>query len=52
MACSPSFEGAVEEAADRVWLRFEDQTFTYAQARARIGGAAAALAERTLLDGR
>jgi crotonobetaine/carnitine-CoA ligase len=39
------FEGAVADAADRVWLRFEDQTFTYAQARARIGGAAAALAE-------
>jgi carnitine-CoA ligase len=40
------FEGAVADAGDRVWLRYEDQTFTYAQARARIGGAAAALAER------
>ena len=40
------FEGAVADAADRVWLRYEDETFTYAQARARIGGAAAALAER------
>jgi crotonobetaine/carnitine-CoA ligase len=40
------FDGAVEDAADRVWLRYEDETFTYAQARARIGGAAAALAER------
>jgi crotonobetaine/carnitine-CoA ligase len=39
------FEAAVEEAADRVWLRYEDEAFTYAQARARIGGAAAALAE-------
>ena len=40
------FEGAVADAPGRVWLRYEDQTFTYAQARARIGGAAAELAER------
>jgi crotonobetaine/carnitine-CoA ligase len=39
------FEGAVAEAADREWLRYEDQVFTYAQARARIGGAALALRE-------
>ena len=40
------FDGAVADAADRVWLRFEDETFTYAQARARVGGAAAELAAR------
>ena len=45
------FEGAVAEAADREWLRYEDQAFTYAQARARIGGAAAALAERGAAKG-
>jgi len=45
------FEGAVADAADRVWLRYEDETFTYAQARARIGGAAAALAERGARQG-
>ena len=39
------FEGAVAEAAEREWLRYEDEVFTYARARARIGGAAAALAE-------
>jgi crotonobetaine/carnitine-CoA ligase len=45
------FEGAVAEAADRVWLRYEDQRFTYAQARARIGGAARELAERGAAKG-
>ena len=40
------FEAAAADAGDRVWLRFEDEEYTYAQARARIGGAAAALAER------
>jgi carnitine-CoA ligase len=39
------FELAVAEAADREWLRYEDQVFTYAQARVRVGGAAEALAE-------
>jgi crotonobetaine/carnitine-CoA ligase len=45
------FEEAVAEAADREWLRYEDQVFTYAQARARIGGAAAELAERGAAKG-
>jgi len=39
------FEGAVADAPDREWLRYEDQVFTYARARARIGGAARALRE-------
>ena len=38
------FDAAVAEAGDRVWLRFEERTFTYAQARQQIGRAAAALA--------
>ncbi|HEY1276562.1 MAG TPA: AMP-binding protein [Thermoleophilaceae bacterium] len=40
------FDGAVAEVPDKTWLRFEDDEFTYAQARERIGRAAAALAER------
>jgi carnitine-CoA ligase len=40
------FEAAAAEAGDRVWLRYEDEEYTYAQARGRIGGAAAALAEQ------
>ncbi len=40
------FEAAAAEAGDRVWLRHEDEQYTYAQARRRIGGVAAALAEQ------
>ncbi|HEU0192664.1 MAG TPA: AMP-binding protein [Gaiellales bacterium] len=38
------FDAAVAEAGDRIWLRFEGRTFTYAEARRQIGRAAAALA--------
>jgi crotonobetaine/carnitine-CoA ligase len=38
------FDNAVEHAANKVWLRFEDSTFTYEQAGERIAGAANALA--------
>ena len=38
------FDSAVAEAPDRVWLRFQRRTFTYAEAREQIGRAAAALA--------
>jgi carnitine-CoA ligase len=38
------FDAAVAEAPDREWLRFEQRTFTYRQAREQIGQAAAALA--------
>jgi crotonobetaine/carnitine-CoA ligase len=39
------FDDAVEHAADRIWLRFEDSTFTYEQAGERIAGAANAFAD-------
>jgi len=45
------FEAAAAEAGERVWLRYEDEQYTYAQARARIGGAAAALAEQGVEQG-
>ena len=38
------FEAAVAEVPDRVWLLYEDEAFTYAEARERIGRAATALA--------
>jgi carnitine-CoA ligase len=38
------FDSAVADAPDRVWLRFQRRTFTYAEAREQIGRAAAALA--------
>src|SRR3954447_2963528 len=40
------FEAAAAEVPDKPWLLYEDESYTYAQARERIGGAAAALAER------
>jgi carnitine-CoA ligase len=40
------FDGAVDEVPEKTWLRFEDETLTYAEAHARIGRAAAALADR------
>lgn len=40
---SALFDNAVEHAGDRVWLRFEDATFTYEQAHRRIAAAAAYL---------
>ena len=39
------FEAAVAEVPDKPWLLYEDETFTYAQARDRIGRAAGTLAE-------
>ena len=39
------FEAAAAEVPDEPWLLYEDEAFTYAQARERIGRAAAALAE-------
>src|SRR4051794_39128488 len=38
------FEAAVDAAAEKPWLHYEDAVYTYAQARGRIGAAAAALA--------
>jgi crotonobetaine/carnitine-CoA ligase len=38
------FDAAVADAPDKAWLRFEDETYTFAQARERIGRAAGALA--------
>jgi carnitine-CoA ligase len=40
------FDDAVAAAPAKTWLLHEDEAFTYEQARARIGSAAAALAER------
>jgi carnitine-CoA ligase len=45
------FERAVADAPDRVWLRTDDLELTYRQAHERIGGAAAALAERGIGPG-
>jgi carnitine-CoA ligase len=45
------FDGAVAEVPDKPWLHFEDETFTYADAHARIGRAAAALADRGIGPG-
>ncbi|MDX6673992.1 MAG: carnitine-CoA ligase [Solirubrobacteraceae bacterium] len=39
------FEAAAAEVPEKAWLIYEDEAFTYAQARERIGRAAAALAE-------
>lgn len=39
------FEGAVERAGSKEWLRYEDEVFTFEQAHARIGLLAAALSE-------
>ena len=39
------FDAAVAEVPDKVWLVAGDESFTYAQARARIGRAAAALGD-------
>jgi crotonobetaine/carnitine-CoA ligase len=38
------FDAAVADAPDKAWLGFEDETYTFAQARERIGRAAGALA--------
>ena len=40
------FEAAVADAPDKPWLFFEDDSYTYEQARERIAAAAAGLAER------
>jgi carnitine-CoA ligase len=40
---SEFFDAAVAEVPDRVWLVAGDESFTYAQARERVGRAAAAL---------
>ena len=39
------FDAAVAEVPDKVWLVAGDESFTYAQARARVGRAAAALGD-------
>src|SRR6266852_6400938 len=39
------FEAAAAEVPEKPWLLYEDEAFTYAQARERIGRGAAALAE-------
>jgi crotonobetaine/carnitine-CoA ligase len=39
------FDAAVAAAPDKTWLVFEDEAYTYAEARARIASAAAGLAE-------
>jgi crotonobetaine/carnitine-CoA ligase len=39
------FERTVERSASTPWLFFEDETFTYGEAHARIGGIASALRE-------
>ena len=40
------FEAAVADAPDKPWLFFEDDSYTYGQARERIAAAAAGFAER------
>jgi carnitine-CoA ligase len=45
------FDGAVAAAPDKVWLVAGDESFTYAEARARIGRAAAALRAAGLRPG-
>src|SRR5689334_2100735 len=45
------FDEAVAEVPDKVWLVAGDESFTYAEARARIGRAAAALREAGLGPG-
>ncbi len=39
------FEGTVERASHRRWLSYEDETYTYGEAHARIGPIAGALQE-------
>jgi crotonobetaine/carnitine-CoA ligase len=39
------FDAAVADAPDSIWQRFEDETYTFAEARQRIGRAAAALTD-------
>jgi crotonobetaine/carnitine-CoA ligase len=39
-------EATVERSPAKEWLRYEDSVFTFVEAHARIGGVAAALAER------
>jgi crotonobetaine/carnitine-CoA ligase len=38
------FDAAVADAPDKVWLRFEHETYTFAEASERVGRAAAVLA--------
>ncbi len=45
------FDAATAEVPDKVWLVFGDESFTYAQARERIGRAAAALRARGIGHG-
>src|SRR4051812_5442275 len=45
------FEAAVADVPDKTWLLHEDSAFTYVEAHARIGRAAAALAERGIGPG-
>jgi carnitine-CoA ligase len=45
------FEAAAGDVPDKTWLVFQDDAYTYAEARERIGGVAAALAERGIGKG-
>ena len=45
------FDSAVEACPDRVWLRYEDARWTYAEAADRVARAAAALAARGVAPG-
>jgi acyl-CoA synthetase (AMP-forming)/AMP-acid ligase II len=45
------FEAAVAEVPDKPWLFFEDESYTYAEARERIAAAATGLAEGGVASG-
>ena len=45
------FEAAVADVPGKPWLFFEDESYTYAEARERIAAAAAGLAERGVAQG-
>jgi crotonobetaine/carnitine-CoA ligase len=45
MTINELFDRAVERHPDKVWLLYEDERYTYAEAARRIGAIAAALAE-------
>lgn len=42
---SALFENAVDHAAEKTWLRFENSTYTYAEAHGRIAATAVALSD-------
>jgi carnitine-CoA ligase len=51
MTISELFDRTVERHAEKVWLLFEDERHTYAEAAGRIAAVAAALAERGIGHG-